>query len=638
MHLLLVVSCLLITFATSILLAGCFLLPAKRTVAGIGLLVFWLCALIVPVQWMALLDLAGLPSHLRLSHLLFWDGFAFACALALRLHRIRLHPRGEQIEAGSAPCVPIPRHVAFGLFIVVCVYAILFARMAFSFPDSYDAVAYHYPVALRWLQEGTLRITSATNWRASLPGNVEILDLLVLSTGCDRLLGLVQWPGLLILLLACLHLGRKLDESAVSAWPVVTTTLMIPIVANQSTSGYVDLFCTALLLGSLALVLEYCDQTKNNRNGAARRGLLVAAGLGCGLAVGTKPVFWLYAGVLFLGTAFLLSWQGGRPAQRTWRPIALFLVAGALPSVFWFVRATVCTGNPFYPFAVHVGSLSLPGVRPSDITDPNYYLSYVRHWAEWFVYPWTEWKSFPGFLGVNYTTGDGLGGGFATFVMPGVLFAGWLARKQRPTLRVWLVALGILGILWWILLQKVGRFGLPLFVLAVVISAPFFEVLELRATRLYRFLYVLVFTVTACVLVFDPLYTIIQTVRYGTWSRAAYFGYPGIIDALRPGSTILNMSDETLNFAFAGSGLANRVIPSWESPPLLTAGFLRSRQVDYVVEKSVSEKSGTVVDKEAPVEGFEIYFRGSFKQGEKVAEWRIWSASRLRNDSLHPIR
>jgi hypothetical protein len=175
-------------------------------------------------------------------------------------------------------------------------------------------------------------------------------------------------------------------------------------------------------------------------------------------------------------------------------------------------------------------------------------------------------------------------------------------------------------------MQKVVRFGIPIFVLAVVLSAPFFEVLEMRATRLYRLVYVLVFTVTACILVFEPLYTMTQTVRHHSWSRAAYLGYPPIIDTLKPGSRVLNLGHETLNFALAGSSLTNRVIPSWERPPLLTADFLRSRHVDYLVEMLAGEKDDTMVeDKGPPLEGLEIYFKESIIEGKKTIEWRIWS-------------
>lgn len=400
---------------------------------------------------------------------------------------------------------------------------------------------------------------------------------------------------------------------------------MIPMVAIQSAAGYVDLFGTALLFGSLTLALEYCDQLGNNQEGQARPALLFAAGLAAGLAVGTKPVFWLFAAALAFATFFLLSWHGGRPSA--WRRLALFLIAAAVPSVFWFARAAVCTGNPLYPFSLHVGSLSLPGVRPSDIAPPDYYLSSARHWAELFVYPWVEWKSSPGFLLTNYGPGYGLGGGFATFAMPGVIFAAWSARRRRPDLRLWLVSLALLLILWWFLLQKIVRFGLPIFVLAVILSAPFFEVLELRPTRLYRLVYVLAFTVTACILMFEPLYTMTQTVRNHLWTRAAYFGYPPIIDTLKPGSRVLNMGPETLNFALAGSRLTNQVIPSWERPPLLTADFLRSRHVDYIVEKLDGETTGAMVDKGPSVEGLEIYFKGSVIEGNKPVEWRIWSTA-----------
>lgn len=626
MNSLLVLLILLITFVTAALLAHRFIYPAKRGIIAMGVLVFWLCALIMPMQWAAFLNLIRLSSHIGLAQVVFWDVVSLCCALWLWLPRPTL--TREQLRMhGSAPSRP-PRHVMLGLLIVVGVYVILASKLVLTFPGGWDALVYRYPVALRWFQERTLRITSATNWRASLPGNVELLDLLVLSSGRQRLLGVVQWPGVLILLMACLHLTRRLDRSALSAWPVVTTVLMIPMVANQSMSGYVDLFGTAVLLGSLAFVLEYRDQVAEagGKGPAPRPAFLAAAGLGCGLAAGAKPVFWLYAGILILVTSAMLL-RGGRGAGRQ---IVLFAAACALPSIFWFVRATMCTGNPLYPFAVRVGSFSLPGVRPADITDPNYYLSYVRHWAEWFVYPWTEWKSATDSLGTSYTTGDGLGAAFATFVVPGVIFSGYLAKRGHRELRAWLLGLLVLGISWWFLLQKVSRFGLPLFVLAVIVSAPIFQLLEARATRLYAALYVAVFTATALILVLEPLDGLFASVRHRFRDRAAYYGYPAVIDSLKPGSRILNTSDGTLNFPLAGRDLTNRVIPNWEKPSLLTAGFLRSTRVDYVVEKLISPDSRTVTDTPPPVEGLELYFHATVIGEDGVVRWRIWSATRLR--------
>ena len=69
----LLVLYLLLTFAAAVLLAGRFLLSEKRTIAGIGVLVYWLCLLIGPVQWLAALDLAGSPAFLRVRPLFFWS-------------------------------------------------------------------------------------------------------------------------------------------------------------------------------------------------------------------------------------------------------------------------------------------------------------------------------------------------------------------------------------------------------------------------------------------------------------------------------------------------------------------------------------------------------------------------------------
>jgi 4-amino-4-deoxy-L-arabinose transferase-like glycosyltransferase len=626
MSLISLILVLLLTFSFSALLVWRLLLPTKRSVAAIALLILWLCNLIVPVHCLALLNFAGLISGLRPTQLLLFNGITFVCGLACSsiLGR-RAETNG--LKNGVDRSLALPSHVAIGVCLALSVYGILAARMAFSFPDSWDAVAYHYPVALRWLQESTMRITSASAWQASLPGNVEILDWLVLSTGHERILGLVQWPSVIVLLLVCLYLGRRVGKSDRAAWPVVTTALLIPMVATQSLSGYVDLFGTAVLFGSLTLLLEYYDRL-SSPTGRPRPALLLTGGLGSGLAVGTKPVFWIYAAFIFINLLILVPCLCRKFHDRAWARVALFLAGVAVPSLFWFARAAMFTGNPFYPLAVHVGPLSLAGVRASQITTQDYYLSQVRHWAELFVYPWTEWKRSPGFLLMNYGPDDGLGGGFATFAIPGLAFVCWLAMKRRVELRVWLINLVILGSIWWFLLHKVVRFGLPMLILVVVLSAPLFEVLELRATGLYKLIYVLVFAATASVLAFEPIYTIIETVRHKRWSRAAYWAYPEEIDRLRPGSKILSLCEPTLNFALAGTRLTNRVIPDWDKPSCLTADCLQLFHVDYIIEKLSREKDRAASASRPPSEGLELYYSSSIPHGDKLADWRIWRVRR----------
>ena len=176
-------------------------------------------------------------------------------------------------------------------------------------------------------------------------------------------------------------------------------------------------------------------------------------------------------------------------------------------------------------------------------------------------------------------------------------------------------------------------FGLPVIVLAVLTLAPFFVVLERRPARLYRVIYVMAFAITACILAFEPVYTIIQTARYHTWIRSSYLGYPEVIDELKPGSSILNLGEETLNFRLAGSHLTNRVIPNWERPPTLTADFLRSGHIEFIAEKSAHQASGAAG---APLEGLDLYFSGVLGKDAGAADWRIWSTRQLRQHSDTP--
>jgi hypothetical protein len=186
----------------------------------------------------------------------------------------------------------------------------------------------------------------------------------------------------------------------------------------------------------------------------------------------------------------------------------------------------------------------------------------------------------------------------------------------------------VLAVVWWSLLQKVTRFGLPPVVLACALSAPAFELLESRGRRLYRCIYVLTFAVTASILIVTPLHKIAGTLRAGNSSRAACYRYPTVLDTLPPGSRIATLCRETMNFPLAGSHLTNVVIPTWDSPSGITAAFLADKRVDFVVEEiSHARTAGRVPVPPSP--GLRLYHWEQIPTGDDVADWRVWQHSTL---------
>ena len=55
-----------------------------------------------------------------------------------------------------------------------------------------------------------------------------------------------------------------------------------------------------------------------------------------------------------------------------------------------------------------------------------------------------------------------------------------------------------------------------------------------------------------------PADTLVRRIKGGDWSRAAYYGYPPVIDILPAGSRVLDRNDIHA-FILAGSGLTNSV-------------------------------------------------------------------------------
>ncbi len=583
--------------------------PSTRVVRHLASMVLWAVLVIVPVHISAALQMAGWISAIRLwplagTQLLI---LVLTALVSARSRRVNAH-RDEETSAGVASLETeyrskdgLPRYLWICIGVIAASYAVFAVNLASSYPTGWDALAYHLPAALRWIQTGTMSIPSYGAWQYALPGNAEIGMMLLLSTGRQWLVPLVNLFAAFTMATAIYLIAHRITLKRGAAEAAAILALSLPIVEFQAFSAYVDLFGTAFLLASFALFLYRREpglqkatvNTANTEADPSSAGMLVLSALACGIAVGTKPIFYVYAAVLCVGVAMTLIWENGRHLRASFAGTCLFAVAVLVPSLFWFGRSFVQTSNPVFPLQVKIGNHVLfKGFAPSEITTNEFSDKFVRRRAEWLIYPWTEWFRNPGEQLIPYSEGSGMGAAFAAFVPLGIFWAGYqVARRKgapilRPLFPVWI---GLL-VLWWVGLQRMPRFGLPLWLLGCVLTVPLLELLDRFATGGFRLLLVACVVVTCTISLFVPLRELGSRAHNRAWRRCDVYVYPHFVDGLPAGTVVLNDTGvEEANFALAGENLNNRVVADFEVHGPITAQFLQEHRIDYVAQ-AVSEK------------------------------------------------
>lgn len=590
--------------------------------------VSWAVLVLTPVQAMAALQIAGLVPAVRLWPLVVAQVLILLLTIAWRATRGQ--PADLKTEQASQNNLhSLPRYLWICGAILAGSYLVFAVRLLASYPTGLDALAYHFPVALRWLQTGSLRIPASRGWQYALPGNAEIGMMLMLNTGRQSLMPVVNLFAAVVLALATYLIADRIaggNKIAASAAAVIA--LSLPIVEFQAFSGYVDLFGSAFLLAAVALFLNRGEVEESGPGENARPGpgwsmaLVTLSALASGISIGTKPV--LYVDALLYGAVAALVLL--RESVGRWVALAkawAVIVAGMLiPSLFWFGRSFHATGNPVFPLQVKVGKhVILEGYPPTQITPNEFSDKFVRRRAEWAIYPWTEWHRNPGEQLVPYTEGSGLGAAFAAFVPLGLLVA--IARFERSgaTTQALLVAWLAMLAVWWLALQRMPRFGLPLWVIACALSAPMLGALDRFAARGFRALLVGCVAVTCAISMFVPLHELAGRARAHTWRRCDAYSYPHFIDDLSARARVVNNTGiEEANFYLAGERLSNQVIADFELPEVITPQFLQRYSIDFVVE-ALPEKADVsgrkkAANLQAPVQ--EVW--SEVKDGKR---WRV---------------
>jgi len=611
------IAVLLLSGMSAYFVARRLTLPGGRAVRVLATLVLWEIFEIIPVQVLASLQLLGVIGRVSISktvvvEMVILGGIVLWSFRTPQPERTSDDPHQERV----------PRYVFLAGGILACSYVAFTVNAFTCYPLGSDVLIYHLPLTTRWLQEGSLAIPASHAWRFSLPGNAEIGMMVLLSSGWQPAVVIASWIPAAMVATSTYLLGMWISGQQRAA--ALTSTLLvltIPMVEWQAFSAYVDLLATAGALAALALILAI------GPNGTRiPPSIWLISGLACGLSIGTKPVYYLYATLFCAFTAGAL-WHAHRAGERRLlKALALLILGLLIPSSFWFVRATAETGNPIYPMQVKLGQrVILPGYARSEITEPDYELNSVPEKYGWFLYPWTEWKKLPGFLKIPYGEGDGLGAAFATFGPLGMAYFVLLAFRE-PSFRA--RNLGLLGaflimfLCWWLVMQRVLRFGQVIAIFTYVLSVPLLASLQSRQRRAFAALFVLAIGTSSLIAASVPLHLLGGRVRKHLWSRAAVYSYPNLIDELPPGSRVLNATgDKARNFALIGCRLSNKLIANFEAPPDPTAEALRAVGAQYIVE---IHPGGLYPEGSLASAGAVLIDDEMVPSGEEKVRWRIW--------------
>jgi hypothetical protein len=249
---------------------------------------------------------------------------------------------GQSLETSPQPGVVWERYVVWACagFLVGYGGAVL-ANQYYIAVMSDDALTYHVPAAVRWLQTGRLVLHEVwffnpANTYSPLAGSTFIAWWFA-PLGNDWLARFVQVPGLALTFVGMIRLGRLLGAPlAVAALVALAAVLSKPFM-RQILVTKDDLYLAGFFL---AAVVALPRENLTGRLGPWRVGVAV------GLFLATK-----YTALLALPVLLLMAdapWH----AKWNWRHWAVAIAVVAAIAGPWFVRNAWLTGNPLFPIDV----------------------------------------------------------------------------------------------------------------------------------------------------------------------------------------------------------------------------------------------------------------------------------------------
>jgi hypothetical protein len=254
---------------------------------------------------------------------------------------------------------------------------------------SVDALSFHFPGIIRFVQTGSL-------WKTTqfLPGQAQgnypqYGDLLLLALVLPwHSLAFVRYadpPLLALAALAVYGTARELRAPVIaSALSALAVTTIGPALAPALSDVLADpTFLAGFSAGALFLVRHW-------RTGA--RGDLVLAGVGLGLALGTKW-YGLPDVPLLIAAWVAVALVVRRHPRRIGSDAALLVGVIALSGGIWLLRNLILTGNPVFDYRVHPFGVTIFPAPPNPFRSQLGF-TLAHYFGDWGVLHHYVWPVF----------------------------------------------------------------------------------------------------------------------------------------------------------------------------------------------------------------------------------------------------
>jgi len=352
-----------------------------------------------------------------------------------------------------APRAPRPRlsvvvafareHRVVALLAVIAALALAWrVVLALALPPyGYDALHYHLPTVIGWVQSHRVSTSPLNACCAYYPENGELLATwpAVLGGGIEYV-DLVQVAAALVGAAAVAGIARAARLPRAGMVAAASLFLLTPIVLEQANTSDVDVTFTATGLAAYFLVLRALEEA-----GRRRWFLLGAAGIAAGLCLGVKPTGSEFFATLAFPLVVGAVVRRRRPWRETGLAAALFAVPAAVFGLSWYIRSWIAKGSPYYPMDVKLAGVTVfPGANHLTGAPPSLakYPSPIQPLISWAsdLHFWTKH---------GYTLGGmnagGLGPVWSYFgVVLSVVFAVYSWRRCRPVFWFFIVPTALL--------------------------------------------------------------------------------------------------------------------------------------------------------------------------------------------------